>query len=84
MEVVNEIVTDIPDRKSWRAFTTPQEVFIEPESLHAWAHSQEGRPDLREYESSLPLQRYITRLLQCSKFPFPMREIRPMVLHLYP
>lgn len=36
MEVVNEIVTDIPDRKSWRAFTKPQEVFIEPESLHAY------------------------------------------------
>ena len=32
----------------------------------------------------MTLQRYITHLLQCSKFPFPMREIRPMVLHLYP
>ena len=35
-------------------------------------------------EHVLTLQRYITHLLQCSKFPFPMREIRPMVLHLYP
>jgi len=32
----------------------------------------------------LTLQRHITWQLQCSQFPFSMREIGPMVLHLYP
>jgi len=32
----------------------------------------------------LSLQRYMLRHLQRSQFSFPVREISPMVLHLYP
>jgi len=38
----------------------------------------------RALSEIITLQRYITCLLQCSQFPFSMREISPMVLHLYP
>ena len=34
--------------------------------------------------TALTLQRYITCRFQFGQFPFSMREIRPMVLHLYP
>jgi hypothetical protein len=34
--------------------------------------------------STVPLQRYMVCNLQFRQFSFPMREIRPMVLHLYP
>lgn len=36
LECVLTIVEDIPNRSSWRSLTTPQEVFIEPESVHAF------------------------------------------------
>lgn len=40
MEQVNEIVTDIPNRSSWRKYADPQEVFIEPEAVHAFIKLQ--------------------------------------------
>ena len=39
---------------------------------------------LMESQEEITLQRYITCLLQCNKFSFSMREISPMVFHLYP
>jgi Fic family protein len=36
------------------------------------------------FRDGLTLQRYIGCHLQRSKFPFSMREISPMILHLYP
>lgn len=36
MEAVNELVTNIPNRDSWRKYADPQEVFIEPEAVHAF------------------------------------------------
>ena len=36
MECVLTIVEDIPNRSSWRSLTTPQEVFIKPEAVHAF------------------------------------------------
>lgn len=40
MECVNHIVTDIPNRDSWRKYSDPQEVFIEPEAVHAFIKLQ--------------------------------------------
>ena len=40
MEQVNEMVTDIPNRDSWRSYADPQEVFIEPEAVHAFIKLQ--------------------------------------------
>lgn len=36
LECVMHIVEDIPNRKSWRSYTAAQEVFIEPEAVHAF------------------------------------------------
>ena len=52
------------------------------EMKQSWAMAQVKPYDI--YMKTLSLQRYMLLHLQRSQFSFPVREISPMVLHLYP
>lgn len=36
MKMVNEMVEDLPNKDKWKSYSDPQEVFIEPVSMHAY------------------------------------------------
>lgn len=36
MNMVNEMVKDIPNKDKWKSYADPQKVFIEPVSVHAY------------------------------------------------
>lgn len=39
-EQINNIVDDLPNRENWKSYADPQEVFIDPEAVHAFIKLQ--------------------------------------------